>query len=94
MIKYQPWSGFAERRLISNSVNCPTCNELCTLSQYNSQDGFRWRCFRHNFTQILFFEGAKVSLDTAIVLLYCWAADFLQLQIQRETLLSGNSVSL
>ena len=89
---------FAEKRLISNSVNCPTCNELCTLSQYNSQDGFRWRCFRHNFTQSVrvnsFFEGAKVSLDTAIVLLYCWAADFLQLQIQRETLLSGNSVSL
>ena len=89
---------FAERRLISNSVNCPTCNELCTLSQYNSQDGFRWRCFRHNFTQSVrvnsFFEGAKVSLDTAIVLLYCWAADFLQLQIQRETLLSGNSVSI
>ena len=79
-------------------MNCPTCNELCTLSQYNSQDGFRWRCFRHNFTQSVrvnsFFEGAKVSLDTAIVLLYCWAADFLQLQIQRETLLSGNSVSL
>ena len=79
-------------------MNCPACNELCTLSQYNSQDGFRWRCFRHNFTQGVrvnsFFEGAKVSLDTAIVLLYCWAADFLQLQIQRETLLSGNSVSL
>ena len=89
---------FAERRLISNCVNCPTCNELCTLSKYNSQDGFRWRCFRHNFTKSVransFFEGAKVSLDTSIVLLYCWAADFLQLQIQRETLLSGNSVSL
>ena len=81
---------FVERRLISNSVNCPTCNELCTLSQYNSQDGFRWRCFRHSFTQSVrvnsFFEGAKVSLDTAIVLLYCWAPDFLLLQIQRETL--------
>ena len=40
-----------------------------------------------------FFEGSKVPLDTAIVLLYCWSADFLQFQIRRETHLSKPTVS-
>ena len=87
----------AERRLLTNSVNCPHCNELCTLCQCCAQDGYRWRCHRHNYTQSVrqnsFFEGSKVPLDTAIVLLYCWSADFLQFQIRRETHLSKHTVS-
>ena len=43
--------------------------------------------------QSSFFEGSKVPLDTAIVLLYCWSADFLQFQIRRETHLSKPTVS-
>ena len=87
----------AERRLLTNSVNCPHCNELCTLCQCCAKDGYRWRCHRHNYTQSVrqnsFFEGSKVPLDTAIVLLYCWSADFLQFQIRRETHLSKPTVS-
>ena len=63
----------AERRLITKSVNCPHCNELCTLGQCCAQDGYRWRCHRHNYTQSVrqnsFFEGSNVPLDTSIVLL-------------------------
>lgn len=85
---------FAHRRLICNQVNCTICNEPCTLSQCDALDGYRWRCALHrpNFTQSVrensFFEGAKVSLDTGISFIYCWCVDFMQKQIQRETLLS------
>ena len=71
----------AERRLLTNSFYCPHCSQLCTLCQCFAEDGCRWRCHMHNYTQSVrqnsFFEGSKVPLDTAIVLLYCWLVDFL-----------------
>ena len=41
----------AERMVLTNSVTYPHCNELCTLCQCCAQDGYRWRCHRHNYTQ-------------------------------------------
>ena len=53
----------------------------------------RRRCHRHLCAPEFIFEGSKVPLDTAIVLLYYWSADFLQFQIRWQTHQSKPTVS-
>lgn len=79
----------AKRRLIHNSVRCPTCFGQASLVHYEQGlDKHRWSCRPCNFRQSVrhgsFFGKSKLSLSQLVFVIYCWTQDFPQINISRE----------
>ena len=79
----------ARHRLIHNQVNCGVCRNPCRLIRYaQGCDGWRWRCYQHNFTQSIrfnsFFSKSKLSLTDLVLLIYLCATEMPQTEIKRE----------
>ena len=94
--KIQTLEWLARRRLIKNEVLCATCQQPARLTAYvQGTDGYRWKCYRHNFTQSVrhgsFFTRSHLGLDKLVQLLYMWAMDFQQDQIMVELPIQENS---
>ncbi len=80
----------AERRLLRNTLPCPSCNWPCNLVR-NSQrgDGWQWHCRACRVTRSVrdgsFFSESHLSYRESILLTYCWAVSFPQYQALIET---------
>lgn len=79
----------ASRRLIKNSYQCPNCQQLASFTVHNgSSDGRRWVCQRCNMRKSVrdgsFFAHSHLALKQVIILVYCWAYDMPQMQMEHE----------
>ena len=60
--KIQTLEWLVRRRLIKNEVLCATCQQPARLTAYvQGTDGYRWKCYRHNFTQSVRQEEASTT---------------------------------
>jgi transposase-like protein len=83
----------ARRRLIKNSRQCENCNApMSLITKTRRTDGYGWRCKTCKKEQSIrdgsFFSGSHLSIETIIVIVYCWANDFPQKNIIAEAELS------
>ncbi|CAI9725412.1 XP_029639225.1uncharacterized protein LOC115214241 [Octopus vulgaris] len=87
----------AKRRLLSNSVNCGTCGEPCTLITLTKKlDKKIWNCRRHNFTQSIrkgsFFERSRMSLLDLLLLINMWVEDYQQKEMMEQLHVNKNTI--
>jgi transposase-like protein len=83
----------ARRRLIKNSRQCENCNApMSLITKTRRTDGYGWRCKTCKKEQSIrdgsFFSGSHLSIETIIVIVYCWANDFPQKNIIAKAELS------
>ncbi|KAG1649389.1 hypothetical protein GQR58_029058 [Nymphon striatum] len=79
----------ASRGLIANTVTCSFCNQPCVLAAHpRLNDGWRWRCYRDNFTRTVrygsYFFNSHIEMCKLIYLIYLWAYDCPQIFMKRE----------
>jgi len=70
----------AKRGLIHAFHRCPSCDDLCGLTQYaQGVDGQRWRCRDCNHTKSIrhgsFFAKSHLSLRQMLFFIYFWCQD-------------------
>lgn len=85
----------AERALIRNNLVCFTCRNPCRLHAHNdSIDGKRWYCgecrSRTSLREGSVFSKSKLALKNIIAIIYCWAKDLPQKNIEQEARITGD----
>jgi transposase-like protein len=79
----------ARRRLIRNSCNCPSCQDLMVLCVYSQgTDEYRWSCSSCHQSKSVrfgsFFTGSHYPLAVLCKMLYMWAYQYPTNLIQHE----------
>lgn len=89
----------AERGLLKNSHDCPTCQQPCRLVAHaGSIDGKRWKCRDCDFVKSIrhgsFFSGSHLSLKQIILIIYCWSHDMPQTLIKHEASVDSDTTAV
>jgi transposase-like protein len=79
----------ARRRLIKNSVECPTCQIAKSFIKRNDRgDGYKWRCrnclANTSVRSGSFFSQSHLTLQQIINIIYCRCRDHPQREIAHE----------